>query len=46
MIIFSPAQTLSEENSQWVKVTQERVYQLVKETPPDGEQFAKSVQVG
>ena len=29
----------------WMKTTQESLYQLIKETPPDGEQFAKTVEV-
>ncbi|GAB1599923.1 THO complex subunit 1-like [Argonauta hians] len=35
---------LSEEQSNWIKSTEEKVYQLLKETPPDGDSFAKSIQ--
>ncbi|XP_014782757.1 THO complex subunit 1 [Octopus bimaculoides] len=34
---------LSEEQNVWIKTTEEWVYQLLKETPPDGETFAKSI---
>ncbi|XP_033738778.1 LOW QUALITY PROTEIN: THO complex subunit 1-like [Pecten maximus] len=37
-------QTLTDEQSQWVKNTQEKVYQLIRETPPEGEQFASNVE--
>lgn len=40
----STSQQLGEEQSQWVRNTQEQVYQLIKETPPDGEVFAKTVE--
>ncbi|XP_062589734.1 THO complex subunit 1-like [Saccostrea cucullata] len=40
----SASQTLTDEQSTWVKTTQDKVYQLIKETPPDGEQFCKTVQ--
>ncbi|KAK3091924.1 hypothetical protein FSP39_023755 [Pinctada imbricata] len=38
------AQALTEENAQWIKVTQDKVYQLIRETPPNGDQFAKTVE--
>ncbi len=34
------AQVLSESASQWVKDTTEKVYKLIEETPPNGEEFA------
>ncbi|XP_078319273.1 THO complex subunit 1-like [Crassostrea virginica] len=40
----SASQSLSEEQSQWIRTIQDKVYQLIKETPPDGDQFSKTVQ--
>lgn len=39
----SAAQSLSEEQTQWVKAAEERVYQLIRETPPGGDKFADTV---
>lgn len=36
---------LSEEQTQWVKTSEERVYQLICETPPSGDKFADTVKV-
>lgn len=41
----SASQNLSDEQNQWIKTIQDKVYQLIRETPPDGEQFCKIVQV-
>ncbi|XP_053393953.1 THO complex subunit 1-like isoform X2 [Mercenaria mercenaria] len=38
------AHTLSDEQSNWIKSSTEKIYQLIKETPPDGEKFAKTVE--
>ncbi|CAE1172265.1 THOC1 [Acanthosepion pharaonis] len=35
---------LTEDQNVWLKTTEEKVYLLLKETPPDGEIFAKSIQ--
>ncbi|XP_048581884.1 THO complex subunit 1 [Nematostella vectensis] len=40
----SSSQVLSELQSLWVKETTSQVYQLIKETPPDGESFANTVE--
>ncbi|KAL3868154.1 hypothetical protein ACJMK2_040988 [Sinanodonta woodiana] len=40
----SSNQVLTEDQSTWVKATQEKIYVLLRETPPDGEQFAKTVE--
>ncbi|KAK7501107.1 hypothetical protein BaRGS_00007592 [Batillaria attramentaria] len=39
----SAAQSLTEEQTQWVKNAEERVYQLIRETPPGGDKFADTV---
>ncbi|KAH3695458.1 THO complex subunit 1-like [Dreissena polymorpha] len=40
----TPAQTLTDEQTSWIKASTERIYQLVRETPPDGETFVKTVE--
>ena len=45
LLLCSASQSLSEEQSQWIRTIQDKVYQLIKETPPDGDQFSKTVQV-
>lgn len=42
--IFSENQELKENETEWVKETTDQVYSLLRETPPDGEQFSKSIQ--
>lgn len=37
-------QVLSEDNLNWTKSTQEKVVQLIRETPPDGDSFANTVE--
>lgn len=37
------SQVLAEEQSNWIKASTEKVYTLLKETPPDGELFSKSI---
>ncbi|XP_076462348.1 THO complex subunit 1-like [Babylonia areolata] len=37
------SQTLSEEQTQWVKTSEDKVYQLIRETPPGGDKFADIV---
>jgi len=37
------AEALTEEQARWVKVAGERVHKLIRETPPDGEQFDSAV---
>jgi len=37
------AHTLSDEQSEWIKESQEKITQLLCETPPNGEQFCHSV---
>ena len=39
------SQNLSEEQSTWVKQTRKRVMDILRETPPDGDSFAKSIEV-
>ncbi|CAB4040338.1 THO complex subunit 1-like, partial [Paramuricea clavata] len=41
----SASQKLKEKQSSFVKDTTSKVYELLKETPPDGEKFAKYVEV-
>ncbi|KAK7100737.1 THO complex subunit 1-like [Littorina saxatilis] len=36
-------QVLSEEQTNWVKASEEKVYQLIRETPPAGDKFADIV---
>ena len=36
---------LTDEQTTWVKTASETVYKLLRETPPDGETFAKSIEV-
>ncbi|KAL4236751.1 THO complex subunit 1 [Mactra antiquata] len=38
------ASVLSDDQSNWIKSSTEKIYQLIKETPPDGEKFAKTVE--
>lgn len=40
----SPNQVLNESQSTWVKETTSQVYELLRETPPDGDKFAKAVE--
>lgn len=40
---FSQTQVLTDDQSNWIKASTEKIYQLIKETPPDGEKFAKTV---
>ncbi|XP_041358036.1 THO complex subunit 1-like [Gigantopelta aegis] len=35
---------LTDEQSAWLKNVEEKVYQLIRETPPDGTQFAKTIE--
>lgn len=45
IIIFcSDNQELKVQEAEWVKETTDRVYSLLKETPPDGESFSKTVE--
>lgn len=44
-VVCSSSQALSEDNLTWTKATQDKVYQLIRETPPDGDSFAKTVEV-
>ena len=44
--VIRATQTLSEEQTQWVKTSEEKVYQLIRETPPGGDKFADIVKVG
>jgi THO complex subunit 1 len=39
----TPAQVLSEEQVAWIKAATSRVYQLLKETPPNGDKFSQDV---
>ena len=40
----STNQVLNESQSTWVKETTSQVYELLRETPPDGDKFAKAVE--
>ena len=42
---FSANQVLNEEAQTWVKNCCQKIYQLLKETPPEGEKFAESIEV-
>jgi len=44
VIVYRNAQALSDEQNNWMKASTEKIYQLIKETPPDGEKFAKTVE--
>ena len=44
-INFSQNHVLSDDQSSWIKKTTEKVYQLMKETPPDGEKYAEAIEV-
>jgi len=44
--IDSASQALSDDQSTWVKQTNERVLKILRETPPDGEIFTDTVMVG
>ena len=47
-IIFrycSATQILADDQGPWVKDTQDKVYRILKETPPDGEKFAEAMEV-
>lgn len=35
---------LTEEQTNWIKDNTDKVYQLIRETPPDGDEFAKTVE--
>ncbi|XP_048255677.1 THO complex subunit 1-like [Haliotis rufescens] len=37
-------QVLNDDQSNWLKNAQEKVYQLIRETPPEGEKFAATVE--
>lgn len=41
---YRNAQTLTDEQNNWMKTSLEKIYQLIRETPPDGEKFAKTVE--
>ena len=36
---------LTDDQSNWLKNAEDKVYQLIRETPPDGVQFAKTIEV-
>ncbi|WAR23251.1 THOC1-like protein [Mya arenaria] len=40
----TPAQSLTDDQSGWMKAQTEAIYQLIRETPPDGEKFARTVE--
>ena len=42
---FSQNHVLNDDQSSWIKKTAEKVYQLMKETPPDGEKYAEAIEV-
>lgn len=42
--VNSNTMTLSDEQNNWIKTSTEKIYQLIRETPPDGEKFAKTVE--
>ena len=44
-VFVSASHVLTDQQSHWVKTVTERVYCLLKETPPDGETFAKTTRV-
>lgn len=36
---------LNDDQANWVKKTTEKVLQLIKETPPDGDKYAQAIEV-
>lgn len=38
-------QTLADDQATWVKETQDKVFSILQETPPDGDIFAKTIKV-
>lgn len=43
--VCSPSQTLSEEQSKFIKEIHEKVFTMLQETPPDGKSFAQTILV-
>lgn len=43
--ISSSSQVLVEDQAGWVKKTNDRVYSILRETPPDGATFAATTEV-
>jgi len=42
---FSPNQTISDDQGTWIKESNEKVFRILRETPPDGEKFAEAIEV-
>ena len=42
---FSQSHVLNDDQSAWVKKTTDLVFKLIGETPPDGEQYSKAIEV-
>lgn len=38
------AHVLTDDQSNWIKSSTEKIYQLIRETPPDGEKFSQTVE--
>ncbi len=43
MVNFRDNQVLNDDQSKWIDKTQDKVHALIKETPPDGDKFSKTV---
>ena len=41
---LSSSYVLADDQAQWVKAMTEKIYQLIRETPPDGDTFAKAIE--
>ena len=41
----SSTQILEDEQTTWAKTASERIFKILKETPPDGEKFAAAIEV-
>lgn len=44
-LIFSPNQTITDDQGTWIKESNEKVFRILRETPPDGEKFAEAIEV-
>ena len=40
---FRPTQVLTDDQSAWIKARTDQIYELIRETPPDGAKFAATV---
>ena len=45
LVYYSTQQILADDQATWIKQTTDKIYQALKETPPDGDKFAKVIEV-